>query len=94
MSWAEDMGYDAWDFEDYYAEFSDVSKVSKEQQEKEYFSHPVSSSRSIDIRDIDANYARNLYKWYAAKGFDENLLYMKTLKDLSEKSAEEDFKNL
>lgn len=94
MSWAEDMGYDAWeleDFEAYYAEFTDVSK---EQQEKEYFSHPVSSSRSIDIRDIDANYARNLYKWYAAKGFDENLLYMKTLKDLSEKSAEEDFKNL
>lgn len=91
MSWAEDMGYDAWDFEDYYAEFSDVSK---EQQEKEYFSHPVSSSRSVDIRDIDANYARNLYKWYAARGNSEELLFMKTLKDLSEKSAEEDFKNL
>lgn len=90
MSWAEDWGFDAWDVDDY---FSD-EEPSKAQQEIEYFSHPVSNSRCIDIRTIDANYARNLYKWCAARGFSEDLLYMKTLKDLSETSAEEDFKNL
>ena len=91
MSWAEDEGYDAWDIEDFY---SDYSTVSKEQQEIDYFSHPVANNRTVDIRTIDANYAHNLHKWYAARGFSEDLLYMKTLKDLSETSAEEDFKNL
>ncbi|WP_373782158.1 hypothetical protein [Jeotgalibaca porci] len=63
-------------------------------QEIRYFTHVNIQGELVDVRTIDANYARNLHKWYAASGFSEDSLYMKTLKDLSETSAEEDFKNL
>ena len=53
----------------------------KKRQEETYFKHKGQGG-IIDIRTIDSDYAKNLYYWYIKNhDYDENILFMKTLKD-------------
>ena len=53
----------------------------KKRQEETYFKHKGQGG-IIDIRTIDSDYAKNLYNWYIKHhDYDENILFMKTLKN-------------
>ena len=55
-----------------------------EKQRDVYFKHKGQNG-IVDIREIDAGYARNLYNWYLQKhNYDKNLLFMRTLKEIKE----------
>lgn len=53
----------------------------KKRQEETYFKHKNANGEIIDVRNVEAEYAKNLYNWYIKyHDYDENILFMKTLK--------------
>ena len=56
---------------------------SKERQEETYFKHRNSTGEIIDVRDVNAEYAKNLYNWYLnGCGYDADILFMRKLREI------------
>lgn len=56
---------------------------TKERQEETYFKHKNANGEIIDVRNVDTEYAKNLYNWYLNNhGYDEDILFMRKLREI------------
>ena len=86
MSYADDMGFYAYDDEDFYESYSREHSLRTG-------IHIGEGGKEIDVRKIDGIYAMNLYNWYLKNNplnSEKDLLESKLMMLLQEKIREGD----